>query len=207
MTSQTLSPNGLPVKGRPRGFDREVALSGALNIFWARGYEPTSIADLCTEIGIRPPSLYAAFGSKAELFIEAANFYEHKYWDAIWNRLETEPDIHTAITRFFEDAADILLSDAAPCGCLVVLAAINVSSSSPQVTETARLIRQEGKDCFAARLRRAVSEGQLPEETQIVPLATALNSMLEGMSIEAKDGLSLSLLRETVKFAVRLLDA
>lgn len=205
MTHQTLIADELPSKGRPRGFDREDALMKALNIFWMQGYEPTSIADLCTSIGIRPPSLYAAFGSKAELFIEAARFYEHIYWDDVWARLEKEPDVYKAIGRFFEEAADILLSDSAPCGCLVVLAAINVSSSAPQVSEAAREIRQEGKCCFANRLRRAVHDGQLPTETAVDSLATLLNSLLAGMSVEAKDGASLSMLRATIKYVTRLL--
>ncbi|MCR3713743.1 TetR/AcrR family transcriptional regulator [Citrobacter freundii] len=205
MTDETDQYVSQVSKGRPRGFDREAALHKALKIFWTHGYEPTSVADLCSAIGIRPPSLYAAFGSKAELFIEAARYYERIYWDDTWERMEKEPDIHNAIAHFFAEAADILLSDSAPCGCLVVLAAINVSPSAPQVSEEVKKLRQEGKDCFSERLRRAVTEGQLSADTEIDSLATVLNSLLEGMSIEAKDGVSLELLRATVKHAVRLL--
>lgn len=205
MVLQTLSVNGLPSKGRPRGFDREDALMKALTMFWYQGYEPTSIADLCAAIGIRPPSLYAAFGSKAELFVEAAHFYERMYWHDVWAQLKSGPDVFASISCFFEDAAEILLSDSAPCGCLVVLAAMNVSSSAPQVSEAAREIRQAGKRCFASRLRRAVTEGQMPADTDIDSLATMLNSLLAGMSVEAKDGVSLQLLRATVKHADRLL--
>lgn len=202
---QICSIVGLPLKGRPRGFDREEALMKALNIFWTLGYEPTSIANLCAAIGIRPPSLYAAFGSKAELFIEAANFYERMYWNDVWARLENEPDIFLSVARFFDEAAEILLSESAPCGCLVVLAAINVSSSSPQVSEAVREIRQAGKRCFATRIRRAVHDGQLPSDTDVDSLATVLNSLLAGMSVEAKDGVPQQLLQTTAKFAVRLL--
>ncbi|HFL4097314.1 TPA: TetR/AcrR family transcriptional regulator [Escherichia coli] len=59
-----------------------------LTMFWSRGYEPTSVADLCAAIGIRPPSLYAAFGSKAALFVAAAYFYERMYWHDVWARLK-----------------------------------------------------------------------------------------------------------------------
>ncbi|WP_172741544.1 TetR/AcrR family transcriptional regulator [Citrobacter youngae] len=202
---QTSSIAGLPLKGRPRGFNSEEALMKALNIFWKLGYEPTSIASLCAAISIRPPSLYAAFGSKAELFIEAANFYERMYWNDVWARLEYEPDIFLSVARFFDEAAEILLSESAPCGCLVVLAAINVSSSSPQVSEAVREIRQAGKRCFATRIRRAVNDGQLPLDTDVDSLATVLNSLLAGMSVEAKDGASQQLLQATAKYAVRLL--
>jgi AcrR family transcriptional regulator len=205
MTHQTPSNGGLPSKGRPRGFNREDALIKALTIFWSQGYEPTSITDICSAIGIRPPSLYSAFGSKAELFIEAATYYERLYWDDVWARLVNGPDLFTSIDRFFEDAAETLLSESAPCGCLVVLAAINVSSADLQVAEVAREIRQAGKHCFAVRLRRAVNDGQIPTETDIDSLSTALNSLLAGMSVEAKDGISQQLLRATAQHAVQLL--
>ena len=63
-------------KGRPRTFDRAAALNRALNVFWRRGYEPASISELCAAMEINPPSLYAAFGNKAQLFMEAVQHYE-----------------------------------------------------------------------------------------------------------------------------------
>ena len=110
-------------KGRPRTFDREAALNRALDVFWRRGYEPATIAELCAAMEIKPPSLYAAFGNKAQLFMEAVQHYEDVYWDATWERMEDVPDVHEAMASFFRDAARILTSQEAPCGCLVILAA------------------------------------------------------------------------------------
>lgn len=192
-------------KGRPRSFDRDRALIRALDIFWRKGFEPASVAELCAAMEINPPSLYSAFGNKAKLFMEAVSYYERVYWKSTWERLEEEPDITRAIDNFFSEAAEILLSPSAPCGCMVVLAAINVSQESADVVEAVSVLRQEGKDLFEKRLRRAVTENQLPSDTDTAALATVLNTLLEGMSIEAKDGATLESLSATGQFASRLL--
>lgn len=177
-------------KGRPRTFDREVALNRALKVFWRRGYEPATMAELCAAMEINPPSLYAAFGNKAQLFMEAVRHYEEVYWDATWERMEDALDIHEAMAGFFRDAARILTSQEVPCGCMVILAATNVSPEAQKVNEALRALRQEGKDCFLARLRRAVKEEQLPLGTDVEALASTLNTMLEGMSLQARDGIA-----------------
>ena len=194
-------------KGRPRSFDREQALKKALDLFWRKGFEPASVAELCSAMEINPPSLYSAFGNKARLFIEAVNYYERVYWQATWARLEETQEITEAIDRFFSEAADILLSPSAPCGCMVVLAAINVSAESADVVKAVSVLRQEGKDLFEKRLARAVQEKQLPAKTNTAALATVLNTLLEGMSIEAKDGSSIESLKSIGQHASKLLPA
>ena len=146
-------------KGRPRSFDRDHALTQALDVFWHRGYELASVAELCAAMGINPPSLYAAFGNKAKLFVEA----------------------------------------------VVVTAAASVSEDSVEVRAAINALRLEGKNSFAKRLERAKSEGQLPVETEVSSLADALNTMLEGMSIQARDGLTLAQMRRLAAHATRLL--
>ena len=64
------------IRGRPRAFDMDKALDAALDLFWRKGYEGTSIADLTKAMGINPPSLYAAFGGKETLFHQALDRYE-----------------------------------------------------------------------------------------------------------------------------------
>src|SRR5512138_3569574 len=69
-------------RGRPRSFDRDAALDAAVKVFWSRGYEGASLAELTEAMGINPPSLYAAFGDKEGLFLEAAARYEAQLRDA-----------------------------------------------------------------------------------------------------------------------------
>ena len=85
--------NGPRSKGRPRSFDRAKALEAALRTFWKLGYEPASVPELCSAMGVNPPSMYAAFGSKAALFIEAMEHYELAYWQEPGRRFLAEPDL------------------------------------------------------------------------------------------------------------------
>ena len=177
-------------RGRPRQFDRDEALLRALDVFWQSGYEPASVSQLCVAMGISPPSLYAAFGNKAQLFLEAANYYERVFWTDARARIEMEPEVRKAITGFFLEAAAILTSSAAPCGCLVVLAAINVSAESQPVIDALKLLRNNSRDAFNKRLFRAKAEGQIPADTDVPALTTTLHALIEGMSIQARDGAS-----------------
>lgn len=205
MSSTGISTTAARIKGRPRGFDRAQALTLALDVFWRRGYEPTSVAELCSTMGINPPSLYAAFGNKAKLFLEAVDFYERTYWDHTWARMHQEPDVYVAVDRFFKDSAGILLSPLVPCGCLVVIAAINVSSESVEVFEAMKALRLEGIIHFTKRLNQAVLDGQLPAQTDVASLAAVLNTLLEGMSIHVRDGVTLSAMEKVAAHAVKLL--
>ncbi len=192
-------------KGRPRAFDRAKALRCALEVFWRRGYAPASVAELCKAMGIRPPSLYATFGNKASLFLEAVHFYEKTYWEAPAQRFLAETNIFCAVENFFQEAARILLSPDTPCGCMVVLAAINISDGEQEIIEAVRALRFSTRNMFAERLERAVAEGQLPADTDIPALAVALNTLLEGLSLQAKDGLSPAELQAVASHVVRLL--
>ena len=192
-------------KGRPRSFDREQALREALNVFWQRGYEPASVAELCRAMGINPPSLYAGFGNKASLFIEAVNYYEKTYWDAPARHFFAENDIYRAVADYFETAARILLSPDTPCGRMIVLAAINISDKETEVIAAIQQLRLSTKKMFADRLRQAIKDGQISPDADVPALAGALNTLLEGMSLQARDGLFQSELMAIAAHAVRLL--
>lgn len=204
----TAAPPAMPStrsRGRPRSFDRGAALFKALAVFWKRGYELASVTELCRAMGINAPSLYAAFGSKAGLFLEAVAFYEEHYWAAPSRRFMEEKDFYLAVRRFFSEAAHILLSPDTPCGCMVVLAAVNISEQEEGVIHTVQQLRLATKNMFASKISQAVKEGQLPADTAIDTLAGALNTFLEGMSLQVRNGMGVEELEELAAYAVRML--
>lgn len=203
VTEKVIEPHR--AKGRPRTFDRGAALEKALAVFWSKGFAPATIAELCAAMGINPPSLYAAFGNKAQLFMEAVGHYEHMFWDATWDRMGSEPDVRVAISDFFEAAAGILTTPDAPCGCVVVLGAINVPAEFQGVADALRALREEGRRLFLKRLTQGQADGQLPANTDVDGIATTLNTLLQGMSIEASDGASRARLDQVAAGARALL--
>lgn len=192
-------------RGRPRAFDRAQALHKALEVFWRLGYAPASVAELCRAMEINPPSLYASFGNKAGLFLEAVAYYEKAYWDAPARRFLAEPDVYRAVEMFFHEAAEILLSPVTPCGCMVVLAAVNIAEDEREIIDAVRALRLSTKQMFADKLSSAMHDGQIPPDTCIPALAGALNTLLEGLSLQARDGLSFPELQAVAALAVRLL--
>src|SRR5205814_5418 len=91
--------NGKPVKprGRPREFDREAALERAIDVFWRHGYEATSMSDLTAAMGINPPSLYAAFGDKEKLFLEAVERYQQQRRRSVTKVFDEAPTAEAAM--------------------------------------------------------------------------------------------------------------
>lgn len=88
---------------------------------------------------------------------------------------------------------------------MVVLAAINISDDAEDVISAISELRFITKDMFATRLRQGIADGQLPQDTDVMALAGALNTMLEGLSIQARDGLSQNELERIASLAVRML--
>lgn len=73
--------------GRPREFDRDAALEAAMFLFWRKGFEAASMHDLCDAMGVRSPSLYAAFESKEALYLAAFEHYVATEGQAVWDKL------------------------------------------------------------------------------------------------------------------------
>ena len=109
--------------GRPRAFDMDQALDQALHVFWEKGYEGTSIADLTEAMGINPPSLYAAFGNKETLFKKALDRYE-AWRDEILEEAFAAPTAREAVTRLLLGTAERLSDKCKPRGCLMVQGAL-----------------------------------------------------------------------------------
>lgn len=192
-------------KGRPRGFDRDQALQKALEVFWTRGYGPATVAELCAAMGINPPSLYAAFGNKDALFLEALRHYEDTYWAAPWKALDEEADLQRGMERFFSEAAAILSSRDVPCGCLVVQNSGSVSLDSEEVRDALRMLREASRTSFLKRLAHARASGDLPPGADVEALAAAFAAVLQGMSAQARDGASRESLERLARASLAML--
>ena len=172
----------LVMAGRPRSFDRDAALAAAVEHFWRRGYQETSVAALTEAMGISPPSLYAAFGDKHRLFEEASATYFRRTLEGLDAALEL-PTAREAIARMFEDTARAHTNSATPPGCLML--------SEPRLGAQ----RDELHRRLKGRLDRALQDGDLAPGTRTDHLASFLVAVLRGMSGSARDGGSLEDLR------------
>ncbi|MCA0013400.1 TetR/AcrR family transcriptional regulator [Mesorhizobium sp. B292B1B] len=189
-------------RGRPRTFDRTAALRRAMEVFWAKGYEGTSISDLTRAMGINSPSLYAAFGSKEALFLEATEFYTQAEGTDIWTALDEAPTARKAIEDFLRQTARAYSQTDRPQGCLITLGALHQDSSRGAICDDLRRRRAENHAALQRRLERGVAEGELPGSFDCGAAATFFATVQHGMSIQARDGASLGALMATVNGAM-----
>jgi AcrR family transcriptional regulator len=178
-------------RGRPRAFDRGAALDQATRLFWTKGYEGTSIADLTDAMQIGAPSLYAAFGSKDALYAETLRHYaetnEHRVWDGYF----AAPTARGAVRSLLMDSATALTGCLAdmPRGCMVTLSNIG-GDEHEGLRELVRSARAITLDRLEDRFRRAIAEGELSPGADIHALARFVQTVQTGMSILARDGAS-----------------
>jgi AcrR family transcriptional regulator len=177
-------------RGRPRGFDRDTALRRAMETFWRNGYEGTSMTDLTTAMGIASPSIYACFGSKEALFRQAVELYGATEGDRPQRALETAPTARKAVHGMLAANAGTLADPATPPGCMIVLAVTAGTTRNTAVQAFLAERRRDMHTAIAARLRRGTSDGDVPAGTDITAMATFYTTVLQGMSIQARDGAS-----------------
>lgn len=194
--------NVMSERGRPRTFDRNAALRRAMDVFWAKGYEGASISDLAAAMGINSPSLYAAYGSKEALFLEATDLYSRVEGADIWLALEEAPTARLAIERFLRRTAKAYSQTDRPQGCLIALGALHEDSSRGAICADLRRRRAENLTALKKRLERGVAEGELPADFNCRAAATFFATVQHGMSIQARDGASRAALLATVAGAM-----
>jgi len=174
--------------GRPRAFDREAALMNAMRVFWSKGYASTSMNDLCAAMRIRSPSLYAAFGSKEALYLEALDLYVATIGNAVWAKLEGKATARAGVEAFLLAATEALpASEAGPAGCMSTLAGLG-DAWPDAIAQVAREIRSSCLDHLASRLRTAVAEGELPPTVDVARLSRFYFGVFQGMASQARDG-------------------
>ena len=192
--------------GRPREFDRDEALRKARDVFWSRGYEGTSMADLVAALGIASARIYAAFGSKEELFRDAIALYETHEGGFADRAFAAEPTARGAIERMLRDAVEIYTRRGQPQGCMVVSAATNYSSANDAVGEWLAQHRRKRTASIIALLKQAVASGELSKATDPESLGDFFATFLHGLSVQARDGVSKKRLLAFIPLAIQALD-
>ena len=188
--------------GRPRSFDRDVALERAMNAFWAHGYETTSIAELTSAMGITAPSLYSAFGDKRTLFLEALDRYLGGGPEAVIDAIDAAPDARDAARDMLERSAVLFTGRRTPRGCLLATATASCSPASADVQETLAGIRLKIEARLRKRIERDIVAGVLPRGTDAVALAGLVAATVQGLSSLARDGASRAKLLTVVAAAM-----
>lgn len=188
-------------RGRPRVFDMDEALDKALKVFWQRGYEGASLAELTEALGINKPSMYAAFGNKEELFKKALARYTAGPV-AFVRDVVKEPTAIEVARKFLLLAAQFLTEPSHPKGCMIVQGALSSGESADMVKEILIQYRSSYERMLTERFEKAVKEGDLPSHAKPQSLAKYLAVLHQGMSVQATSGATLDELTDMIDLAL-----
>jgi AcrR family transcriptional regulator len=171
-----------------------------MQVFWALGYEGATLNELQEAMGgIAPPSFYAAFGSKEGLFREAVELYSRTLGVPMMKALEEGPTARASIEGLLHAAVESFCKPGLPRGCFLVFGGINIVPANKDIHDHVRGLRVRRQKVIQRRLKRAVDQGELPADLDLVGLAAFYTTVIDGLAIQARDGVS----RKALDFAVR----
>ena len=183
---------------RTKEFEPEAALQQAMELFWQKGYEATSMRDLLRGMGIGRGSFYGTFGDKRSLFLAALDRFERTGTAWILEALEG-PEPMAAIRYVFERTVENLVGSEPRRGCLLANSAVELAPHDPEVAERISRYVRRTEDAFERALVRARSAGDLPEKEDPTSLARFLVNNLHGLRVMARAGAPREALEDTVR--------
>jgi AcrR family transcriptional regulator len=193
-------------RGRPRAYDPRAALRRATGAFWKAGYSATSLDDIAAATGMNRPSLYAAFGDKHALYLEALADYWHSTLAETREALAGDGPLDEALMRAYDAALAMYFSDdGAARGCFVVGTAVTEAVEDAGIRKSlADGLRAIDAD-FEARFRLARERGELSDTADPAALAILASATLHTIAIRARAGVTRAELRQLAQGAVKII--
>src|SRR5438876_12424044 len=189
-------------RGRPRAFDPDAALDRAMHVFWTKGYEGASLADLTRAMRINRPSLYATFGNKEQLFGKVLD----RYIDgpvAYFGKALAASKARDVVEEIFLGTARMASDPRLPSGCLMVQGALACGDAAGSVRKEIGARRAAAKAALRRRFQRAKREGDLPPNADPAELSHYVMTVLHGMAVQGADGANQDQLRRVAQIALR----
>ena len=192
---------------RTKEFDPDAALQSALELFWQRGYEATSMADLVEHLGIGRASIYATFGNKHELYLKALDRYNENRDPVLLRELSQPgpalPAVRTVVRRF---AAEASSGDQRGKGCFVTNTAAELAAHDPAASRRVEASWDHVETLLHSALVRAHAQGELPADRDLQALARMLLVLMQGLRVVGKASNDPRRVQDAAEQALRLLD-
>lgn len=171
---------------RSIAFNREEVLDKAVQVFWAKGYEATSMQDLVDAMGIQRGSLYGTFGGKQRLFLTALNRYGDVVVKSLLSLLESEPSAKDSINSFFAQLVEHLMTAGPLRSCLVTNSAIERGLTDEATREKIFSLLNAIEKGFYQALLRARENNEISTNIDLTATAYYLTSSMQGLIVMGK---------------------
>lgn len=192
--------------GRLKAFDETRALDAAVDCFWSRGYEATSIRDLADAMRIGGTSLYNAYGDKRALFARSLQRYADRSMRERIARLEASHRPKEAIRAFLAEIIDRSVKDPDRKGCLLVNSALDVAPHDAEIGKVVGGYLDELRAFFRRNIEAARAAGQVSRAIDAEDVSAHLLGVLAGIRVLARTGAKRKLLEAVARPALDLLE-
>ena len=173
-----------------------------MRLFWERGFEGTSMADLTQAMDLNPSSIYAAFGDKHALFQLAAKRYAEMRAQYAGKALE-EPTLEKVVRALFDNTVAFLTTPGHPPTCMTLSGAVGCSVDATPARDIMTEIRKQNEAVMRERFNKARKSGELPKDVNVDDYTRYLSTIIAGLSIQAANGSTKAELKRTAQMALR----
>jgi TetR/AcrR family transcriptional regulator, transcriptional repressor for nem operon len=191
---------------RPKEFNPDEAIEKAMQVFWHKGYEATSMEDLLTAMDLNRGSLYDTFGDKRTLFLKVMDRYCTTFVGPKFSLLDQPGPALPMLRRFVGDMIDGGLADPQRRGCLIANTVMELSPHEKEIASTLRQVLKLVEDTFFNVLARAQQQGELKDDKDPRALARFLATMMQGTIVMIKAGASADVVKQTAETALSIVE-
>jgi TetR/AcrR family transcriptional regulator, transcriptional repressor for nem operon len=194
------------IMARPREFDEQQALTAAIQVFWEKGYEATSLSDLTSAMGIQRPSLYSTFGDKKALFQAALSLYAQRSLSFIRKKLESAPSARAAVLLYLQGIVSSAEGHRPELGCLCVNTMVELAPHHQGFSQFTRDYQRQITEMIHSILEEGIQNGELSAGLQAPALANAIVISAVGLAVTMKSKPDLSVVEQAIQQIIQLLD-
>lgn len=192
-------------RGRPRQFDEDEALTGAMLLFWEKGLSATSLDDLAIAMNMNRPSIYNAFGNKDAIYRKSLARFFGQLDKGMQETLDASTSVDVGLNAFFEQAIEVYCGSNPQMGCLMICTAPSEAVSNPEVGKDLKDLISRLDVGLSQRLARAQRNGEISVDLQPKLTAKLLQATLQTIALRARTGEPKASLRKLARYAVKTL--
>jgi TetR/AcrR family transcriptional repressor of nem operon len=192
--------------GGTKNFDEKEVLEKAVNLFWNKGFNGTSMQDLVSGLGISRSSLYDTFGDKHQLYLKALESYKHTYAINLCAVLDESKTVRVAVAQLLALVANNLLNDERRRGCFMVNAGVELASHDTEVNGLVCQTEKQLEQAFFQILEQGQANGEISKDNDVLALAGFFTNTVRGLNVLAKTSNDRLLFDDIIQIAVSVLD-